>query len=170
MQDWITLNKTKYARFLLPLRVLALIFALWAFVAYLRVLLYGGQWETAVPAFVVASVLLIAISRKREGPPVLEGDETVRPSLLRLPWPILTYCCVTGTGLTWVCTFLWFSRRYAFFSSPVVGAMGLILAFYAVVGVVVAWLTGGNWRTVMLTFWLALWVPSIIVLRLRLLE
>lgn len=143
---------------------------MWAFIPFLRSILYGGKWEIAVLVFVLASLVLIAITPRRETLPEIEGDKAAWASPQRLPWPIVTYCVITGMGYTWACAFLWFSRRYAVFSGPVVGAMVLILALYAVVGVVVAWLTGGNWRTALLTFGIALCVPSIIVLRLRLLR
>jgi hypothetical protein len=166
-----TVKKANDARLFWPiLRGIVLIVAMWAFILSLRGFLYGGNWELAVLVFVPASLALIAITPGRETLPEIEGDKTAWASWQRLPWPIFTYCVITGMGYTWVCAFLWFSRRYAVFSGPVVGAMILILALYAVIGVVVAWLTGGNWRTALLTFGIALCVPSIIVLRLHLLR
>jgi hypothetical protein len=164
-------KKANYARFFWPiLRGMTLIVALWAFVAFLRVFLYGGEWETAVAVYIVTSLALIAITAKQETLPACGGDRSLRRSLLRLPWPITAYCGITGIGYTWVCVFLWYSRRYPFLSCPVVSAMGLILVLYAVIALVVAWLTGGNWRTGLMTFGIALCAPSIIVLRLHLLR
>ena len=57
----------------------------------------------------------------------------------------------------------------AFFSTPVIGVTGLIMAFYAAIALV-AWLTEGNWRAALLVF---VFVPAVlgnIVLRLGLLR
>jgi hypothetical protein len=69
----------------------------------------------------------------------------------------------------WQQEVLWFSRRYAFFSAPVVGATALVLSLYAVLGLLIARLTEGNWRTALLFFALAPCGVAAIVLRLRLL-
>jgi uncharacterized membrane protein YjjP (DUF1212 family) len=140
---------------------ITLVVAMVAFIPSLRHFLYGGNWE-AFLVFVLASFALIKITPRRETLSKTEGDQATLA--------IVTYFVLTGMGYTWVCVFLWFSRRYTVFSGPVVGAMVLILALYAAIGFVVALLTGGNWRTALLTFGIALSAPSIIVLRLHLLR
>jgi hypothetical protein len=114
--------------------------------------------------------IIIAIARKPERVPPVEGEEPWKRKCWKLvDWSLLTYCLIIGFGDNWVCAFLWFSRRYAFFSAPVLGATVLVLSLYAVLGFVVAWLTEGNWRTALLFFALAPFGVATIVLRLRLL-
>jgi hypothetical protein len=166
-----TVKKANYAPLLWPvLRGIALIVALWAFIPYLSVLLYGRESGTSMLVFPVASFVLLVMISQRVIPLAIAGDRSLAGFVRRLPWSLVIYCGITGMGYTWVCAFLWFSRRYAVFSGQVVGAVGLILALYAIIGVVVAWLTGGNWRTAFMVFWLVPCVLSGIVLRLHLLR
>jgi hypothetical protein len=160
--------KGKYARFFWPtLRGIALIVALCAFVPFLSgFFLDGGGYVTALSVFMLATFALIWMSIL-DSPPVTEGEGTATP--FRLPWSLASYIVITGLGLNWVCAFLWFSRHCAFFSLPVIGVTGLIVAFYAAIALIVAWLTGGNWRIAFATFGIALVVPAVIALRLGLL-
>jgi hypothetical protein len=146
-----------------------LIVALWAFFADLPVLLYWGKLGTTWLVFGIASFALIAMTSKRETLPAIEGEggENARR---RLPWSLLIYCGITGLGYNWACAFLWFSRRYALFSGPVIGALILILVLYAVIGLAVGRLTRGNWRTVLLVLTLAPCAISGAALRLGLLR
>jgi hypothetical protein len=142
-----TMRKTNYARLFWPtLRGIALIVAMWAFIPFLRVLLYGGEPGIAVPVFAIASFALMAMTLPQERPTAMAGDRAVTAFWHALPWSVVAYGIITGTGFNWVCAFLWFSRRYPVFSGPVVGAMGLLFLFYAAIGLAVGWLTGGNWR------------------------
>jgi hypothetical protein len=85
----------------------------------------------------------------------------------RLPdWCFVVFCFLIGLPFNWACAFLWFSRRYAFFSGPVVGVTGLIVALYAAIGVLVR-LTGGR-RIALGVFAVASVIPSAIVWRLDL--
>ena len=168
-QDQGTEKKTKARLFWPILSGIALIVAMLAFIPHLLVLLHGGKSGIALPVFAVASFVLIAMTRLRETPPAMVGDRTVMAVWHRLPWTFVAYCVITGMGYNWVCAVLWFSRRYAVFSGPVVGAIGVILTLYAVMGIAVAWLTGGNWRTALAVFVLAPCILSGFVLRLRLL-
>src|SRR5260370_4868097 len=129
---------------------------------------YGCRWESAGIVFVLASFALIATIPKRQALPPVEGEGTARQRRLP-PWSLVIYLAILGLELNWACAFFWFSRRYAFFSVPVVGLTGLIIAFYAAVALLVGRLTGGNWRIALATFGLALIVPAVIVLRLALL-
>lgn len=158
--------KTKHA----VLRGIVLVVALYAYVASTESLLFRGKWEVPTLFFVVASWALIALARKPETLPAIEGEGVSTRKRWRLPdWSLLSYCLLVGVGNNWVCAFLWFSRRYAFFSAPVVGATVVVLSMYAVLGLVVAWLTEGTWRTALLFFALAPFGGAAIVLRLRLL-
>jgi len=85
-------------------------------------------------------------------------------------WSLIIYCIITGLGFNWACAFLWFSRRYAFFSTPVIAVTGLIMAFYAGIALLVARFTGGNWRTALLVFVFVPVVLAGIVLRSGLLR
>lgn len=146
-------KRAKYSRFVWPiLRAIALTVAMWAFIPYISVLLYGGESRTAVLAFAVASFALIAMTPKQETPHALEADKAMTGMWRRLPWSFIVYCAITGIGYNWVCAYLWFSRRYAVFSGPVVGVMGVILALYGGVGIVVARLTRRKWRVALLIF------------------
>jgi len=115
----------------------------------------------------VGSFTLIAFTPKAGARPPTEGEGTARQRRLP-PWSLVIYLAVLGLGLNWVCAFLGFSRRYSFFSLPVVGMTGLIMTFYAAIALLVARLTGGNWQIALATFGFALIVPPVIVLRLGL--
>ena len=167
--------KAKYPRFFGPvLRGMVLIVALCAFIpslAFLAGLPYGGTLGAAVGVvvFMLASFTLMAMIPEPEAPPAIEGKGTARR--LRLPdWSLVSYCVITSLGWNWVCAFLWFSRRYAFFSTPVIAVAGLIMAFYAAIALLVARLTGGNWRAALLVFLCASGFLGAIVLRLGLLR
>jgi hypothetical protein len=84
-------------------------------------------------------------------------------------WCLIVLCILVGLPLNWECAFLWFSRRYAFFSGPVIGGTVLIVAVSAAIALLVR-LTVGNWRTALQVFAVASCVPSAIVVRLGLLR
>lgn len=151
---------------------MVLILALCSFVPFLGGLffgVYGGWWVATAIVFVLASYALIAMVRKLETPPA--GQDQVRTTQRQLPhWSLIVYSATTGLGWNWACAFLWFSRRYAFFSIPVIGMTGLILTFYAVIAFLIAWLSPRNWRMALFVF---LFIPGVvagIVLRLGLLR
>jgi hypothetical protein len=87
-----------------------------------------------------------------------------------LGWSLVSCCVIIGLGFNWACAFLWFSRRYAFFSIPVIAVAGLIMAFCAAIALLVARLTGGNWRRALAVFVFAEVVPAAVVLRFGLLR
>jgi len=159
--------KAKYTRFSGPvLRGIVLIVALYASISLLRGLLFGGKWEAAALVFIFASLTLQAMIPKPETLPPVEGESSLKAGMRRLPdWSVVAYCVVTGLSSTWACVFLWFSRRYVFFSGPVLGVTGSILAVYSAIGFLVARLIGGNWRTVLMVFILESWGLSCIVLK-----
>lgn len=164
--------KARYARFFWPiLRGIALIVALWAFIEALSEFLYGGKWGNALPLFMLATYALIAMNPKPETLPTMKGEATEKARRHRLPdWSLVAYCVITSLGFNWCCVFLWFSRKYAFFSIPVIALTGLIMAVYAAIALIVARLTGGNWRTALLVFVSAPGVLAAIVLRWGLLR
>lgn len=84
-------------------------------------------------------------------------------------WCLVVLFILIGLPLNWECAFLWFSRRYAFFSGPVIGVTAVIVVLSAAIGLLVR-LTGRNWRTALQIFAVASCVPSAIVLRLGLLQ
>ena len=162
--------KAKYAPFFGPvLRGMVLIVALCAFVPFLAGLLYGGRWEAAMGVFILASFTLMAMNPKPGRLPAIEAKGTARQ--LWLPdWSLVSYFFIMGLGFNWACAFLWFSRRYAFFSTPVIAVTGLIMVFCAAIALLIARLTGGNWRTALLVFVFAPGVLAATVLRLGLLR
>jgi hypothetical protein len=164
--------KAKDTRFRGPvLRGAVLIVALYASIALLKGLLFGGEWEATALVFIIASLGLKAVIPKPQTLRAIERESAMKAGLRSLPdWSVVAYCVVTGLSSTWACVFLWFSRRYAFFSAPVVGATSLILTFYSVIGLVVCWLIDGSWRTVLMVFILESWGLSLIVLRLGILR
>jgi hypothetical protein len=169
IQDQVA-GKAKYSvSFWLLLRGTILIVALWANTSLLRGFLFGGEWEAAALIFIVSSLALKAMIPPAETPDASKGESTLRARMRLLPdWSVVVYCVVTGLTSTWSCAFLWFSRRYALFSAPLVGVSGALLGFYGVIGLVVAWLIRGNWRTVLWVFLLESWGISLIALRLHL--
>lgn len=172
VEDQVAVNTGKYARFFWPiLRGIALIVALCAFIEALSEFLYGGKWGIALPVFMLATYALIAMNPKAETLPTMKGEATEKARQHRLPdWSLVAYCVITGLGFNWCCVFLWFSRKYAFFSVPIVSVTGLILALYATIGLLVARLTGYNWRSALLVFAVAPGVLASIVLRWGLLR
>src|SRR5256885_2759054 len=157
------------------LHAAALIVAACSFIPFLAGFLYPGrrllgleEWGAATVVFVLASFALLW-TIKTEKPPTIEGKGTAKQPLFP-PWPLVIYCVFTGLGFTWACAFLWFARRYAFFSLPVMALTGLIVAVCAAIGLLVARLTGGNWRRALLLSMFALGGLAMIVLRLRLLR
>jgi hypothetical protein len=157
--------KAEHARFSWPI-LMVLAVGLCAFVPMLAGFLYGDNWGTglALGVFILATYALVAMTPKPEAPPA-----TARQ--LGFPgWSLVSYCVIIGLGFNWACVFLWFSRQYAFFSAPVIGATGLIMAFCAAIAFLIARLTGGNWRTSLLVFVCASVFPAAIVLRLGLLR
>jgi hypothetical protein len=174
--------KAKYGRFLGPaLLGVVMAVALCAFIpalAFLTVLPYGERWEvvTGFGVFVLASFALammipILLPKRKGG---------WRERQYGWPeWSLMGYFFIIGLGFNWACAFLWFSRRYDFFSTPVIAATGLIMAFYAAIALLMAWLdslfnnadsTGVSWRTALLIFVFAPGVLASIVLRLGLLR
>jgi hypothetical protein len=174
----------------LILRGMALILALWSFVMSLSAFL-DGQALRPIPAvvFLAASYTVFTIVRpkslgnwalwlfvlpgfalggrnnKMEG----QGtDNTRRP--WSQDWAILVYSICIGLACSWACAFLWFSRRYAFFSGQVAGVTGLITIFYSVIAVLAGLVTGRNWRATLLVFLLAPGIVGGIVLRFHLLR
>jgi hypothetical protein len=96
----------------------------------------------------------------------IRNKGTVKTRQRRLPdWCLVVFCILIGLPFNWACAFLWFSRRYAFFSGPVVSLTLLIVALSAAIGLLVR-LTGGNWRTALQVFAVASCVPSAIALGL----
>ena len=132
--------KAQYARLAGPvLGGIVWIVALCAFIAFLAAGLYRGKWEAALLVFILASLALRATVPWREAPHAIEGEGSVTARQSSLPdWYLVSYCLVIGVGLDWAYAFLWFSRRYAFFSGPVVGVTGLIVALCAAIGFFVA--------------------------------
>jgi hypothetical protein len=168
MRDASAAMKGKYAHFFWPvLRAIALIVALCAFIPFLSgFFLDGGGYVTALSVFMLATFALIWMSIL-DMSPATQGEGTAR--LFQLPWALASYVAIIGLGFNWICVFLWFSKRCAFFSLQVIGVTGLIMAFYVAIALLVVRLTGGNWRIALATFGFALVVPAVIALRLGLL-
>jgi Kef-type K+ transport system membrane component KefB len=133
------------------LRATVLVVALCAFISLLRGFLFGEKWEASLLVFALASFALTSTARTGETPRAARGTGPVTAWWQRLPdWPLVSYCIIVGLGFNWACAFLWFSRRHAFFSTPVIGATAVTEALYAGIGFLVARLTGRNWRTALL--------------------
>jgi hypothetical protein len=152
-------------------RFALLICALYSYVAsagmYLHKGNYKGNYTIPTLLFVISAWALFVTNQFEK----LAADETSGTGgKAGLPnWSILSFLFVVGICDTCICTFLWFSRQYAILSGPVIGVTVLILSVYGVLGFIVAWLTGRNWRTVLLFVTV---VPSLIgsvVLRLHIL-
>jgi len=168
VEDQGKLKSAKYARFFWPiLRGITLIVALSALIPFLSELLYNSFSPVGFSVFVLATYALIWMNPPPKTLPAIEGEATKKVRQLRLPWSLIAYTFFTGLGCNWVCVFLWFSRRYAFFSAPVIGVTGLILALYAAIGLLLARLA--NWRIALAVFFVLLALSSI-VLRLGLLR
>ena len=164
--------KAKYASFSAPVPLgMVLTVALCACIQFLAGVLtgvYGLRWFAGAAVFFLANFTLAAMIPK---PETLTAEGGGTPRKLRLlDWSLLCYFFIIGLGFNWVCAFLWFSRRYAFFSISVIAATCLIMAFYAVIALLVARLTGRNWRTALLVFAFGPFVLGASVLRLGLLR
>jgi hypothetical protein len=169
---------------------MALILAVWSFIVSLSAFLHGQELRP-IPAvvFLVASYAVFTTvhpkslgnwalwlfvlpgfaSRTKKQIMEAEGIENTRQHWSP-DWPILVYCVTIGIGCSWACAFLWFSRRYAFFSMPVAGAAGLITILYSLIALFTGLVTGRNWRTALRVFLLAPGILGGIVLRLHLLR
>jgi hypothetical protein len=171
--------KAKHARFIGPVLLgMVMIVALCAFVPFVAGFLYEGRWEHGwgwavypLASFTLVWMIPVVLPERK-------GDWRARQ--YRWPeWSLFSYFFLTGLGLHWACAFLWFSRRYAFFSPPVIAATALVMASYAAIALLAAWfesqfnndrVTGVNWRTALLVFAFAPAVVGLIVLRLGLLR
>jgi hypothetical protein len=172
VEDRNLVKEAKYVSFVWQiLRGMVLIVAIYCFIVVLAGFQYGWKWEGAAVVFVLSSFALIWMIPKPETLPAVEGEGAATERQRRLPdWSLVSYWVITGLGFNWVCAFLWFSRRYAFFSASVIGAMGLILALYAAIALLVFCFTVSNWRTTLMVFLLELYFVPVVVLRLRLLR
>jgi len=150
-----TLKNTESARFFWQtLRGIVVIVALWGFIAFLTVDLYGGELGmTAFTIFALAMVAMRVMFVERGTLGTVEVERTLNAKQHGLPeWSLLAYGVIFSLGCNWECVFLWFSRRYDPFSAPVVGTTVVIMALYAAIGIVVARLTTRNWRTALVVF------------------
>jgi len=138
--------KAKYARFFTAvLWIMVLIVPLYVFIADIAGL-PGGSWRAAVLVALVAYALRMIPKRKTL--PAIENQGTMKTRPRWLPdWFLFGFLILIGLIFNWACAFLWFSRRCAFFSVPVLAVMGFIVAFYASIGSLVARLIGRDWRT-----------------------
>jgi hypothetical protein len=131
------------------------------FLAFLK-----QSMETSTMVFLIATLAATRVIRFVEF--MTTGD------LIRWPWGLsVTYGLILSLGSNWMCAFLWFSRRYALFSAPVIGATALIMASYGAVAlfiVLLDLLIEGNWRRSLLVFSVVPALVAIVILRLRLLE
>jgi len=122
--------------------------AVCAFIPFLATFLNGENWGISLLVSMIASFALVAIIPK---PGTSEEKPTTR-HLRLFDWWLVTYFVIIGLGFNWACVFLSFSRRYAFFSTPVITVTGLIMASYAAIALLVGLLTRGNWRAALLVF------------------
>lgn len=151
------------------LRAMVLVVALCSFVPVLADFVNGRAWGISLPIFFLASVGVIGIMLWPGTASSIERQRTVKQFRL-FDWWLLSYFITISLGLNWACSFLWLSRRDAFFSGPVIAVTALITASYAGIALLVALLTGRNWRTGLLVFAFAPGVLAIIVLRLGVLR
>jgi hypothetical protein len=160
-------SEGKHGRFLWPiLRGMVLIVALCAFIPYVVGPLfgvYGARWLVGTIVFLLASFTLLAMAPEPRTLLGIEGEGTARKRTLE--WSLVSYCAAINLALNWICAFLWFSRRYPFFSTPVVSVTGLVILFYTAIALFIGRLTGGNWRTALLVFLLVPFFLDIIVFR-----
>jgi hypothetical protein len=147
------------------LRGITSILASSGFIVYLSEFLHGENWGMGFLVFVVGTFALAAMTPP---PYVLEGDGTGKLTQHQIPWSLFSHLVIIGIGLNWTYVFLAFSRRYAFFSAPVIGATGFIMALYAAIGFFVASLIGGHWRNALMVFAIAPTVLAGTFLRLHL--
>jgi hypothetical protein len=161
--------KVKHVRFLGPVLFWVVMVLAWcaliAAVAFLAVLpkrfeAYMAFWLFLSASFALTMVFpLLLIERRGSWRERQYGWQE---------WSLMSHFFIIGLGLTWGCTFLGFSREYAFFSFPVVTVTGLIMAFYAAIALLVAVLTR-HWRGAVLVLAFVPSVVALIVLRLGLL-
>lgn len=151
------------------LRGMVLLVALCSFVPVLADFTNGRAWGASLPIFFLASVGVIGIMLWPGTASSIEGKGAIK-QLRLFDWWLLSYFITISLGLNWACSFLWLSRRDAFFSGPVIAVTALITASYAGIALLVALLTRRNWRTGLLVFAFAPGVLAIIVLRLGLLR
>jgi hypothetical protein len=172
VEDEDKVKKAKHARFFWPilLGIVSIVGSLASFVVVFE-LVHGKAWGMGfgigLPVFMLATYALIAITPPPKMSPAIEAKAR---QLSLQAWLLLAYGVFIGLGYNWACVFLWFSQRYAFFSAPVAGVTGLILALYATIGLLVARMTDGNWRKALTIFMVVSVVPALIVLRLGLLR
>jgi hypothetical protein len=170
MKDRGMVKRAKFAFSFWPiLRGIISILASWGFIIFLSGFLRGESEGMGLPVFVVCTFALAAITPPPDVLAVLEGEGTGKVAQRRIPWPLFSHSVIIGMGLNWVCVFLAFSRRYAFFSAPVVFTTGFIMALYAAIGLLVACLAGGDWRKALIVFAVAPIVLGGTLLRLHLL-
>jgi hypothetical protein len=131
---------------------IALILASCGFIASLSEFLDGEDSTVSLLVFVLGTFALVVMSFRQDTLPTIEGEGTEKLKQRRMLWFLFAHCVIIGVGFNWVSAFLVFSRRYTFFSVQVVGATGLIMVVYAAMGVLAAFLTGGNWRKALLVF------------------
>ena len=123
-----------------------------AFLLFLVGFLSGGQgWIAAAVVFFFANFALARLFPKPESSPAFEDKGTAK-TLRLYDWALLSYAFILGLGFNWLWAFLWFSRRYAFFSTRIIAVTGFVMAVWAVIALIVAQLTGRNWRTAVLVF------------------
>lgn len=173
IQEQGTVRKSWYARFFWPLlRGIVVVVAAWGFIAFLSVDVYGEKLGmTAFTLFALAMMAMRVMPFEPATPLKIENEGKATARQYRLPeWSLLAYFVIFGVGCNWECVFLWFSRRYDFFSAPVVGATALIMALYAAIGIAIACLTTRNWRTALVVFAFAPGALAGLALRLRLLR
>lgn len=124
----------------------------WARVVHFLFAYAVTSWTPYLPVMVVFWVVATLIRLRHYSS---RGTE-VKAGQPRLPnWCLVTFCIVYSLAYNWLSAFLWFSRRYALFSAPVLGEMGSMAALSAVIALVAAYLAGGNWRTAIGFFVLA---------------
>jgi|SRR5579859_1963915 len=141
------MTKAKSTSFFWPtLRGIALIVASCGFIAFLSESLHREYWGIGLPVFIVGTVALIAMTPLPYTQSAINNEGTLNRIQRRVPWSLIAYSFITGAGFNWMSVFLAFSRKYAFFSAPVVVATAFIMAFYSAIGFLIAGLTGGNWR------------------------
>jgi hypothetical protein len=133
------------ATYLPLLRGVGLLTALCAFLLFLKGFIFGGvSWEAAAAVFFLANFALAKIFPTEQ--------ETKTKSLRLGDWVLFTYVTILGLGFNWLWAFLWFSRRYSFFSTQIIALAILVMAFWAAVALIVGLLTKRNWRTALLVF------------------
>jgi hypothetical protein len=151
--------QAKYTRSHVPVvRGIVLVVALCSFIPFLEGFLKIGNWGVSLPVFIpasfafgVASFALVLMTPKPEILSATSGKRIVT-GLNSFDGLLVSYCVLIGLGLNWACAFLWFSRRCAFFSTPVIAATALIMASYAAMAVLVGLVARRNWRISLVVF------------------